>query len=233
MTPEFGTSRDPLKALTSLPRRLFRWAWRRGCFPRQNRGWIPLEQAEQDGDGDGDGDGDEEVASGGGGGPTGARMDGESQPRAVGGVGGGSTDFEPLEEEEGGAGVRRGVVIKGLRKEFGSKVAVAGLDLRLRVGDITCLLGHNGAGESVTRPFAAFFNGRCCLVGTNNIVRVVAGAVWVSTEPPICVGDVFHLACTYVATFSFRKVARQQSAENSVVPRTYIVSFSFMFVKQL
>ncbi|CAM9472264.1 unnamed protein product [Scytosiphon promiscuus] len=30
------------------------------------------------------------------------------------------------------------------------KVAVAGLDLRLRVGDITCLLGHNGAGKSTT-----------------------------------------------------------------------------------
>lgn len=66
------------------------------------------------------------------------------------GVEGGPADFEPLEgggyaEGEGGRG--RGVVIKGLRKEFGSKVAVAGLDLRLRVGDITCLLGHNGAGE--------------------------------------------------------------------------------------
>ncbi|CAM9924170.1 unnamed protein product, partial [Hapterophycus canaliculatus] len=66
------------------------------------------------------------------------------------GVEGDPEDFEPLELEGGGEGEGRGVVIKGLRKEFGSKVAVAGLDLRLRVGDITCLLGHNGAGKSTT-----------------------------------------------------------------------------------
>eukprot|EP00752_Nemacystus_decipiens_P003898 g3578.t3 len=145
VTPEFGTARDPLKALTSLPGRLFRWARRRGRFPPQSRGWIPLAQAEQKEDGD------EEAASDTAGDGL---AEGAPQPRSVGGVGGTGADFEPLEEEEGqdagGAAVRRGVVIKELRKEFGSKVAVAGLDLRLRVGDITCLLGHNGAGKSTT-----------------------------------------------------------------------------------
>lgn len=142
VTPEFGTSQDPLKAVTSLPRALFRWALRRR-LSLQSHGWIPVEQTEQEevvGQ-------DEENASDGG--PAGARLEEAPLPGAEGGVGGHAADFEPLEEEEGGAGVLRGVVITGLRKEFGSKVAVAGLDLRLRVGDITCLLGHNGAGEPV------------------------------------------------------------------------------------
>ncbi|CAN0051014.1 unnamed protein product [Ectocarpus sp. 4 AP-2014] len=41
-------------------------------------------------------------------------------------------------------------VLYGLLAWYLDKVAVAGLDLRLRVGDITCLLGHNGAGKSTT-----------------------------------------------------------------------------------
>ncbi|KAG7387511.1 hypothetical protein PHYPSEUDO_014033 [Phytophthora pseudosyringae] len=44
------------------------------------------------------------------------------------------------------------VVITGLRKEFsvpgGKKVAVHGLHLKLYEGQITCLLGHNGAGKT-------------------------------------------------------------------------------------
>jgi ATP-binding cassette subfamily A (ABC1) protein 3 len=46
----------------------------------------------------------------------------------------------------------RAVVISGLRKEFavpaGKKVAVHGLHLKLYEGQITCLLGHNGAGKT-------------------------------------------------------------------------------------
>ncbi|OWZ23178.1 ABC transporter [Phytophthora megakarya] len=46
----------------------------------------------------------------------------------------------------------RAVVIAGLRKEFsvpgGKKVAVHGLHLKLYEGQITCLLGHNGAGKT-------------------------------------------------------------------------------------
>lgn len=78
------------------------------------------------------------------------------------GVEGDPGDFEPLEES--GGENKQGVVIAGLRKEFGSKVAVAGLDLRLLPGDITCLLGHNGAGEnSLARfgPSVFFFGGGC------------------------------------------------------------------------
>lgn len=91
--------------------------------------------------------------------------------RGGGEVEGDPADFEPL--EEGGEG-GQGVVIAGLRKEFGSKVAVAGLDLRLLPGDITCLLGHNGAGEM-------YMLGRACAPlddcfffwGEGNISRTV------------------------------------------------------------
>lgn len=37
-----------------------------------------------------------------------------------------------------------------LRKEFGSKVALKGLNLRIAEGEIYCLLGANGAGKSTT-----------------------------------------------------------------------------------
>lgn len=62
-------------------------------------------------------------------------------------------DFEPLHASSGGSweggdgSEQAGVVISGLRKEFGEKVAVVGLNLRLLPGDITCILGHNGAGK--------------------------------------------------------------------------------------
>jgi ATP-binding cassette subfamily A (ABC1) protein 3 len=46
------------------------------------------------------------------------------------------------------------VQVCGLRKEFGSggaaSVAVAGLELVLYEGQVTALLGHNGAGKSTT-----------------------------------------------------------------------------------
>ncbi len=44
--------------------------------------------------------------------------------------------------------------VKGLKKEFdtpdGVKRAVDGLNLAMFEGQITCLLGHNGAGKSTT-----------------------------------------------------------------------------------
>lgn len=128
VSSEFGISRDPLEALTSVPRAAFRWVWRYG-FPARffSRGWAPVPQTDRD-------NGDH------------APSPEEGRPREGGvGVEGGAADFEPLGAE--GEGEREGVVINRLRKEFDGKVAVAGLDLRLRVGDITCLLGHNGAGE--------------------------------------------------------------------------------------
>lgn len=77
-----------------------------------------------------------------------ARAGLEEEAGTWGGVGveGKPGDFEPPSAQEDGL-EERGVTIKGLRKVFGDKVAVAGLNLRLLPGEITCLLGHNGAGE--------------------------------------------------------------------------------------
>ncbi|RLN96484.1 hypothetical protein BBJ28_00000631 [Nothophytophthora sp. Chile5] len=59
-----------------------------------------------------------------------------------------ATTSDLKQQEEDG----RAVVIANLRKEFsipgGTKVAVHGLDLTLYEGQITCLLGHNGAGKT-------------------------------------------------------------------------------------
>lgn len=43
-----------------------------------------------------------------------------------------------------------GIELKGLRKEFGSKVAVKELDLRIPEGSLYALLGVNGAGKTTT-----------------------------------------------------------------------------------
>src|SRR6056297_1237676 len=42
------------------------------------------------------------------------------------------------------------VVMENLRKTFGPKVAVEGLDLRVKAGSLTGLIGPNGAGKSTT-----------------------------------------------------------------------------------
>ena len=55
-----------------------------------------------------------------------------------------SQNLKHLEGEE------RCVKLRGLRKEFGDKVAVSGLDLTMYEGEIFVLLGHNGAGKTTT-----------------------------------------------------------------------------------
>jgi ATP-binding cassette subfamily A (ABC1) protein 3 len=40
--------------------------------------------------------------------------------------------------------------IRGLRKEFGDKVAVNNVSLTMYSGQIFALLGHNGAGKTTT-----------------------------------------------------------------------------------
>lgn len=135
--PEYGTSRDPLKFLTSLPQAFHKWAtsrWRR-FSPTNSRRWAPV-NTNDDNDNEGD---------------SGGVLLEEAGIQEGVGIEGDPADFEPLGER---GGKKQGVVIAGLRKEFGSKVAVAGLDLRLLPGDITCLLGHNGAGEDARPRFA-------------------------------------------------------------------------------
>lgn len=47
-------------------------------------------------------------------------------------------------------GLTAGISLEGLRKVFGSKVAVEGTNLRMYEDQITALLGHNGAGKTTT-----------------------------------------------------------------------------------
>src|SRR5680860_1549460 len=42
------------------------------------------------------------------------------------------------------------IQVQGLRKSYGSKEAVRGVDLEVRTGEILALLGPNGAGKTTT-----------------------------------------------------------------------------------
>lgn len=53
-------------------------------------------------------------------------------------------------KSEQGEKTMYGIELKGLRKEFGSKVAVKALDLRIPEGSLYALLGVNGAGKTTT-----------------------------------------------------------------------------------
>jgi ATP-binding cassette subfamily A (ABC1) protein 3 len=44
----------------------------------------------------------------------------------------------------------KAMVVRGLRKHFGNKIAVDGIDLEMYEGQIFALLGHNGAGKTTT-----------------------------------------------------------------------------------
>ncbi|XP_057653241.1 ATP-binding cassette sub-family A member 2-like isoform X1 [Diorhabda carinulata] len=60
------------------------------------------------------------------------------------------TETQRLEKIEDGIGLRKGIEISNLHKRFGHKVAVNNLNLDIYAGQITVLLGHNGAGKSTT-----------------------------------------------------------------------------------
>lgn len=129
--------RDPLGFLWVLPKTCARYlatVWRR--FSRgSGGGWAPVRTGSFADD-------------------EGSYGEGEAGAGASVGIYGNPGDFEELDAARSER-VPAGVVISGLRKEFGDKVAVAGLDLQLPRGDITCLLGHNGAGENPCSSWTA------------------------------------------------------------------------------
>src|SRR5512144_1511025 len=49
-----------------------------------------------------------------------------------------------------GAGVAPAIHVRGLRKSYGSKVVLDGLDLEVAEGTVFALLGPNGAGKTTT-----------------------------------------------------------------------------------
>jgi len=55
-----------------------------------------------------------------------------------------------MRETERGENAMYGIELKGLWKEFGNKVAVKDLDLRIPEGSLYALLGVNGAGKTTT-----------------------------------------------------------------------------------
>jgi phosphonate transport system ATP-binding protein len=63
------------------------------------------------------------------------------------------------------------LAVRGLRKNFGPKMVLDGIDLELRRGEAVALLGANGSGKSTLL--------RCCL----RLVPFDAGEVWLFGEP--------------------------------------------------
>lgn len=68
---------------------------------------------------------------------------------------------------DGGSGTDAAVVVRGLAKTFGEKVAVAGIDLSVPRGSFFAVVGPNGAGKSTTMKMCT------CLL------RPDAGVAWV------------------------------------------------------
>lgn len=71
--------------------------------------------------------------------------------------------------------VNYSIEIKGLRKQFGPKTALAGLNLSVSPGEIVCLLGANGAGKTTTINLLLGFleptNGTALINGCNSAIE--------------------------------------------------------------
>ena len=84
----------------------------------------------------------------------------------------------------GTATIAPGIEVRGLRKSYGKKVVLDGIDLTVAAGTVTALLGPNGAGKTTTvhilstlvRPDggSAFVNG-CDVVADPGGVRLGVG----------------------------------------------------------
>ncbi len=59
----------------------------------------------------------------------------------------------------------------GVHKRYSGRAVLAGVDLEIPAGGVTCVVGRSGAGKSVLS--------RCCV----GLVRVDAGEVHVGAEP--------------------------------------------------
>jgi len=80
--------------------------------------------------------------------------------------------------------------LHGIAKAFGSKVAVAGMDLELRAGELYALLGPNGAGKTTTlRMIAGLLRpdrGSVSIFGVDALADPIAArriTAWLPDEP--------------------------------------------------
>ncbi|MGZ8676377.1 MAG: ATP-binding cassette domain-containing protein, partial [Solirubrobacterales bacterium] len=55
---------------------------------------------------------------------------------------------EPREKEAGGSGGEPAIRLRGLRRDFGERAALAGLEVELLVGQTLAVLGPNGSGKT-------------------------------------------------------------------------------------
>ena len=61
--------------------------------------------------------------------------------------------------------------MRGVRKRFGGTVALAGVDLAVRAGEVLAVVGKNGAGKSTLMKVLA------------GVVRPDAGEMWLDGRP--------------------------------------------------
>jgi ABC-2 type transport system ATP-binding protein len=85
------------------------------------------------------------------------------------------------------------VVVTGVRKRFGAVEALAGLDVRVRTGEIYGLLGPNGSGKTtLIRCIAGLLRpdaGSITVLGQLPLAAVQAGRVGYMTQAPALYGD--------------------------------------------
>jgi hypothetical protein len=72
------------------------------------------------------------------------------------------------------------IAVTGLRKSFGKKEAVAGIDLEIATGSLAGLAGPNGAGK--TPPSGPGTAGERQAIGSGNPRRVAAGVATVCAK---------------------------------------------------
>src|SRR5262249_35563434 len=82
------------------------------------------------------------------------------------------------------------LALQGLTKKFGDKVAVDGIDLNIRAGELYALLGPNGAGKTTTLRMVAGLlksdGGSISVFGTDAVADPVAAKqviAWLPDEP--------------------------------------------------
>jgi len=74
------------------------------------------------------------------------------------------------------------ISVRGLKKNYGSTQAVAGIDLTIAAGEIFALLGPNGAGKTTTVEILEGFrtrdSGEISVLNTDPAVKGEAGRIW-------------------------------------------------------